>query len=404
MATWRSTKYPGIRYREHPTRKHGVQMDRYYTVRYSLNGKQQTEALGWASAGWTEQKANRELARIKEAQRVGGEIQTLAEAREVENQRREAEKQKQAQALKDAVTFSQFFEDIYSPNTEKSGKRKKTIETEKSYYKKWIKPVIGGKALKEIATFDLKRIKQKLQNADRSPQTITHVFAIVRRVLNEAMKNGSFEGENPVKDFKLPKADARRIRFLSHREAEDLLNALAKKSIDIHDIALLALDCAPRAGEIYGLDWQDIDLERGMITFRSTKNGVVRHIPMTDRVKEMLEDRAQNARGSIVFPARGGGRKVEVSNAFARAVEGLGLNAGITDRRQKVVFHTLRHTCASWLVMAGVPLYTVKEYLGHKQISQTERYSHLAPDSLLQATNVLNGISKTENGKVINLR
>jgi integrase len=125
---------------------------------------------------------------------------------------------------------------------------------------------------------------------------------------------------------------------------------------------------------------------------------------MTDRVKEMLEDRAQNARGSIVFPARGGGRKVEVSNAFARAVEGLGLNAGITDRRQKVVFHTLRHTCASWLVMAGVPLYTVKEYLGHKQISQTERYSHLAPDSLLQATNVLNGISKTENGKVINLR
>lgn len=67
-------------------------------------------------------------------------------------------------------------------------------------------------------------------------------------------------------------------------------------------------------------------------------------------------------------------------------MEGLGLNDGITDRRQKVVAHTLRHTFASWHVMAGTDIYTLKELLGHSVIQMTERYSHLAPAALQNAT------------------
>jgi integrase len=107
----------------------------------------------------------------------------------------------------------------------------------------------------------------------------------------------------------------------------------------------------------------------------------------------------------LVFPSRKGSKKKEVSSSFERAVKDLGWNKGIEDPRQKVVFHSLRHTCASWLVMAGVPLYTVKEYLGHRQISQTERYAHLAPDSLQQATAAMNGIqSRTDDEKVLDFQ
>lgn len=63
----------------------------------------------------------------------------------------------------------------------------------------------------------------------------------------------------------------------------------------------------------------------------------------------------------------------------------------ITDARQRVVFHTLRHTYASWLVQKGVPLYTVAELMGHSTIDMTRRYSHLAPDSLRSAAMMIAG-------------
>ena len=60
-------------------------------------------------------------------------------------------------------------------------------------------------------------------------------------------------------------------------------------------------------------------------------------------------------------------------------VDDLKLNEGITDRKMKVVFHTLRHSCASHLVMTGVDLTTVQSILGHKTLAMTNRYSHLSP-------------------------
>jgi integrase len=70
-------------------------------------------------------------------------------------------------------------------------------------------------------------------------------------------------------------------------------------------------------------------------------------------------------------------------------VEEIGLNDGVKDQRKKVCFHTLRHTFASRLAMAGVPLYTIKEAMGHHTIAMTERYAHLMPDTLREAMQVL---------------
>jgi integrase len=86
--------------------------------------------------------------------------------------------------------------------------------------------------------------------------------------------------------------------------------------------------------------------------------------------------------------------KSQIWGIFSKAVNDLGLNDGITDRRQKVVFHSLRHTFASWLVQMGKPLYTVSQLLGHSDVKMTMRYAHLAPDTQRAAAMELEGILK----------
>ncbi len=82
-------------------------------------------------------------------------------------------------------------------------------------------------------------------------------------------------------------------------------------------------------------------------------------------------------------------------------MKNLGLNDGIGDNRYRVCFHTLRHTCASWMVMQSVSLYLVQKVLGHSTIQVTERYSHLAPDQLQLAANAINKVDMQHKVKNI---
>ncbi len=77
----------------------------------------------------------------------------------------------------------------------------------------------------------------------------------------------------------------------------------------------------------------------------------------------------------------------------------LGFNMRVTDDRDKVVFHTLRHTFASWQVQAGMGLYELQKLMGHKSFQMVQRYAHLAPDNLRKATNIFN--TKNESDKIV---
>jgi hypothetical protein len=77
MASKWITAAPGIRYRQHKTRKRGARLDRYYTLRLSIDGRQIEEALGWASQGWTVALAQEELTRLRKAKRTGEGPATL---------------------------------------------------------------------------------------------------------------------------------------------------------------------------------------------------------------------------------------------------------------------------------------------------------------------------------------
>ncbi len=90
------------------------------------------------------------------------------------------------------------------------------------------------------------------------------------------------------------------------------------------------------------------------------------------------------------------------SDTFARAVDALGLNEGITDRRMKLVFHSLRHSCASWLVNAGVELPIIAKILGHKTLAMTMRYSHVNDQSVRNAMSILD--EQQPQDKIVPLR
>ena len=379
---WIKTSYPGVRYREHPTKKHGVNLDRYFVIRYKVGGKTKEEKVGWASDGWTAEKASLERARLRKNAITGDGPQTLQEQREMEKTTRE-------EATRAALTVSDAWE--------KTAPGRPSYDIEDGYFRLWIKPVIGKKALNQVSVINLERIRANMEKEGKAPRTIQYVQAIIRRLFNDAKRLDLYNGENPASKVRKPKFDNKRQRFLTRDEAAALLADLKKRSQQTHDITLLSLHTGMRAGEIFSLTWADVDQAGGRITIRETKSGKTRFAYMTDEIKEMFKAMAPGDPGALVFPDRKGKKILQVSNAFNRAVDDLKLNENApkidkkVDRRFKVVFHTIRHTFASWLVQDGVDLFTVKELLGHSDFAMTARYSHLSPHTLQAAVKRLNG-------------
>ncbi len=152
--SWIQTKHEGIRFREHPTRRHGVKPDQYFAIRYRVDGKRREEGLGWASQGWTAQRAAGELAKLKEAHRTGQGAHTLAEKRAQAAEQRQAEAEAKAQEVRDNLTFGYIFQASYLPQA-RANKKPTSVRTEEILYRLWIGPIIGDKPLKSLAPFHL---------------------------------------------------------------------------------------------------------------------------------------------------------------------------------------------------------------------------------------------------------
>ena len=408
------TKVQGVRYREHGSRKHGLQLDRYFFIRYRVDGKEKEEALGWASEGWTVSKAADTLAELKMNARTGSGEKTLNEKRgaaeaakqaeETERQRIEAEKAAAERheadriRLESASVFNAVLDQYVNSHSDK-----KSLKNEILLMRIWVQPVVGSKRLQEITQFDIERIKRNMLKTGRAPRSVQYVFAIIRQVFNYAKQRQFFDGESPTKGVKLPTIDNRRMRFLSPDEAGSLLNEIKKHSTTSYRISLLSLYTGMRLGEIAKLTWNCIDTENKQITIFDAKNGRTRAAFMADAVYQMFSEMEPGKPNDLVFPSNTGSKIIFVSKTFNRAVDHLQLNSGVTDRRMKVVFHSLRHSCASQLAMSGADLPTIQAVLGHKSLAMTERYSHLSNQHIRNAIDRLQDAMNPIKAEVIPL-
>lgn len=387
-----STKFKGVRYHQHETRKHGVKFDRLYALRYQLGGKRYESILGWASEGWTEEKAGNQLFELKEAYRYGKGAVSLKEKRQLAQAKQKEKERIHAEEEKQNISFAEFFDTVYWPSQQH--KAQASLVAERGLYTKWISPVVGNIPLIRLLPNDVEQVKQRMIEAERSPSTIKYAVAVISQVWTIAKRDDLVQGDSPTKKVALPKRDNRRERFLSLEEANLLLAKLKLQSEQTHDIALVALYCGLRFGEIASLEWNCIDFENATISIRDPKSRQNRKAFLTTNLINMFFDRKNkilNARKELtglVFPSTKNDVMTGVSHTFNRVADAL-FNQGVTDNRQKVCFHTLRHTFASWLVQKGVGLYDVKELMGHADFKMTQRYSHLSPDGLRKAVSVL---------------
>ena len=400
---WTSCRTTGVRYREHPTRKHGVRMDRYFSIRCRMEGRLVEEGLGWSSQGWTEAKAGNLRAELMENQRRGEGPRTLTEKRSIDDANRQEKAEQAERETLDSVTFQQLAEGDYMAHSKATKKNPLSWKREKGLLSKWIYPAIGPLPLKSVAPIHLEKIKKNMAKDELAPRTIRYALAVVSQVFNYAIRHDLYTGASPIQKVKMPRADNRRLRFLTREEAAALLAELATKSIDVHDMALLSLHTGMRAGEIFSLHWGDVDVDRGILTLRDTKSGKTRQAFMTEAVKSVFSSKERGGPSDLVFRGRKG--KIEyISATFARAVSTLRLNEGIEDSRNKVVFHSLRHSFASWLVENGTDLYTVKELLGHADLAMTARYSHLGENTLQTAVKKLDSTFQAPDRVLFDLK
>lgn len=140
----------------------------------------------------------------------------------------------------------------------------------------------------------------------------------------------------------------------------------------------MALYTGMRRSEQYGLIWRNMDFTTSLITIPKSKHGKVRYVRMTAPVRSALQSLLQfrEADDSPVCP-RGMSRAGYRDRWFFECAE----KAGLAD----VIWRSLRHTYISPAVMQGIDIKTVKELAGHKTITMTDRYAHLAPDHLREA-------------------
>jgi integrase len=405
---WIKTNFPGVRYYEHPTRKNGVRRDQYFTIRYKLAGKDREEGLGWASENWTAAKAYDRLKELKENRKAGEGPQTLAEKREIEGKRKEADKQAQELAEKESVTFGAFMTETYLPQCERD-KKARTHTIEELLYRVHLADTIGTLPFGKITPFHLERIKKSMADGKKSDRTIQYVLQLTRQAFNTARKLGGYAGESPTKGVKWPKLDNMKLRYLSISETETLLAALAAKSKSLHDAALLSLHCGLRFGEIAALTWSCWNREAGILAILNAKTGS-RTAYLTEKTKAMLKSRKQGKPDELIFPKRTkttAGAMAQASKSFARVVEKLGLNKGVTDRKQKITFQSLRHSYATHLYESTHDLYLTQRSLGHATGTMTARYAKMSESRLREGAAALekvfaaNATKQTEQDQTV---
>jgi len=226
------------------------------------------------------------------------------------------------------------------------------------------------------------------------PGTLKRELNVFKAVLNMAVKAGRL-GVAPA--FPRLQVNDARIRWLTEEEEAKLL---ADSPPWLTDLLTFCLDTGARKGEGLGLLWEEVDFQiadggRGVVRLMRTKNDEPRAIPMTLRVRAMLErleeDRPQDQPSVFLWPSRFDiadgvriGDMVPIGD-FKKTFTEVKEQAHIED----FTLHDTRHTFASRLVMKGVPLLDVSKLLGHKSIQMTMRYAHLAPGALDGAIAVL---------------
>jgi len=222
-------------------------------------------------------------------------------------------------------------------------------------------PALAGKSLNDTPTE---------KGKPRSPSTVNRYMAALSSLLTYASRELRWIDDNLcLKLIKLKEPPGR--TRIATKEERNLLLTLSKESSYpyLFAIILLALTTGMRRGEILGLKWIDIDLEKGVAHLRDTKNSSPRSVPLVDLVlvelKRLYEQRESHK--SLIFASRRAFGQIDVSKPWQEILK----IAQINDLR----FHDLRHTFTTLVAEQGASHLELATATGHKTLQMLKRYT-----------------------------
>jgi integrase len=280
---------------------------------------------------------------------------------------------------KEVPTFEQFVDERWLPvYPGAAGNRYSTIVERESHLRLHLRATFGKLRLDAIGREDIARFYADMTKKGLSPKSRKNIGGTLRTILGTAVDWEVIEKLPRFPRVKVPDAA---WDFYTREESELLLSKA--RSAEERALLLFPLHTGARAGEQIAFGWGDIDWHNQLIVIRRsstlgrvgpTKSGKDRKVPMTADLQAALKA-IKHLRSPLVF-CNEDGRPLSKWQLHER-LWGTARRAGLREIR----WHDTRHSFASQLVMAGVPIVQVQQWMGHSTIAMTMRYAHLAPGS-----------------------
>jgi integrase len=238
--------------------------------------------------------------------------------------------------------------------------------------------VLGDIDLTTIESKHINCMSDQLLNEGKKPATVNRITAALSTILKTLRQYGY---SIPDPDYVRQKEPKARPLFYSEEEMQKLLETASKLSdfYLLHDSILFSLKTGCRQGEMLELTADCVDLERGEMIFKDTKNGRDHYLPIPKDLYPIINRRMEYSISDRLFEWRD-------KDQLLRSLKAAQRDAGVPPGK---VWHTIRHTTATWLCEKGVPLRAVMGVLNHSNVNTTLRYAKATLKSKADALDLL---------------
>ncbi|MDO8714048.1 MAG: site-specific integrase [Polynucleobacter sp.] len=238
-----------------------------------------------------------------------------------------------------------------------------------------------GKSLSAINKQDIVLLKDDLLAKGRAASTVNHYLNALSQLYQIAMNEWGLKVANPITGIKRMSEPQGRMKRLSIEAETALLACCHELNLAyLADIIAVAIETGMRCGEILSMRWEDMDFINRRVLLRDTKNGDSRQVPLSSRVKTILEQLSSRGTGDLVFPYC----RWAIRRHYTRVVkQSAKAHKGVQNPFTALRFHDLRHEALSRLSDKGLNVMEIAHISGHRTLAMLRRYTHPCHKTLL---------------------
>lgn len=238
-----------------------------------------------------------------------------------------------------------------------------------------------GRSLSAINKQEIVLLKDNLLAKGRAASTVNHYLNALSQLYQIAINEWGLKVTNPITGIKRMSEPQGRMKRLSVEAESTLLACCHELNLAyLADIIVVAIETGMRCGEILSMRWEDVNFINRRVLLRDTKNGDSRQIPLSSRVKVILEQLSSRNADYLVFPYC----RWVIRRHYTRVVkQSAKAHKGVQNPFTDLRFHDLRHEALSRLSDKGLNVMEIAHISGHRTLAMLRRYTHPCHETLL---------------------